>query len=84
MWAALWFMSPMALWMASQSHWSRRVDMPDALERAYLDRVAHDTWRFFEHCVTAQDHHLPPDNLQVVPDDMLAHRTSPTNIGLYC
>lgn len=83
MWAALWFMSPMALWMASQSQWSRRVDMPDATGRAYLDRVAHDTWRFFEHCVTAQDHHLPPDNLQVVPYDMLAHRTSPTNIGLY-
>ena len=27
--------------------------------------------------------HLPPDNLQVVPRDMVAHRTSPTNIGLY-
>ena len=26
---------------------------------------------------------LPPDNLQTTPHDMVAHRTSPTNIGLY-
>src|ERR1019366_457740 len=26
---------------------------------------------------------LPPDNLQTAPHDMVAHRTSPTNIGLY-
>lgn len=82
-WAALWFVSPLALWMASQSHWSRRANRLDAADQAYLDGVAHDTWRYFEHCVTAQDHHLPPDNLQVLPYDMLAHRTSPTNIGLY-
>ena len=31
----------------------------------------------------AEDHHLPPDNLQTAPHDMVAHRTSPTNIGLY-
>ena len=30
-----------------------------------------------------QDNHLPPDNLQTAPHDMVAHRTSPTNIGLY-
>ncbi len=44
---------------------------------------ARDTWRLFERIVGADDHHLPPDNLQVVPSDMVAHRTSPTNIGLY-
>ncbi len=52
-------------------------------EQAYLHGVARDTWRFFERCVGAEDHHLPPDNLQTSPHDMLAHRTSPTNIGLY-
>ncbi|CAM8661422.1 Domain of unknown function DUF2329 [Comamonadaceae bacterium] len=82
-WAAGWFLSPWALWLASQSNWSRALEKPDAADRAYLDGVAHDTWRYFEHCVGAQDHHLPPDNLQVMPFDMLAHRTSPTNIGLY-
>ena len=49
----------------------------------YLHGIARDTWRFFERCVGADDHHLPPDNLQTAPHDMVAHRTSPTNIGLY-
>ena len=53
------------------------------VDRAYLQGVARDTWRYFERCVTAADQHLPPDNLQTAPHDMLAHRTSPTNIGLY-
>ncbi|CAM8655483.1 Glycosyl hydrolase 94 [Comamonadaceae bacterium] len=82
-WVVLWFLSPLALWLACQSQWSRRIDMPDAAGVAYLQGVAQDTWRFFERCVTAQDHCLPPDNLQVLPFEMLAHRTSPTNIGLY-
>ena len=28
------------------------------------------------------DHWLPPDNFQEVPDGRIAHRTSPTNTGL--
>jgi cyclic beta-1,2-glucan synthetase len=40
------------------------------------------TWRFFERFVTEEDNWLPPDNFQ---EDLgvVAHRTSPTNIGLY-
>jgi cyclic beta-1,2-glucan synthetase len=33
--------------------------------------------------VTAEDNHLPPDNFQEDPNAVVAHRTSPTNIGLY-
>lgn len=29
-----------------------------------------------------QDHYLPPDNVQETPVHRVAHRTSPTNIGL--
>ena len=32
--------------------------------------------------MTALDHWLPPDNFQEHPLRVLAHRTSPTNIGL--
>ncbi len=49
----------------------------------YLHQLARDTRRFFEEVVSAADHHLPPDNLQLDPEPMLAHRTSPTNVGLY-
>ena len=48
-----------------------------------LRLVARRTWRFFETFVTTHDHMLPPDNFQEDPSPVLAHRTSPTNLGLY-
>ncbi|VTU27501.1 Cellobiose phosphorylase [Variovorax sp. SRS16] len=78
----LWALSPFVAW------WSSRV--PAATEgaldpghRAYLEQVARDTWHFFEHVVGPEDNHLPPDNLQLEPEPTVAHRTSPTNIGMY-
>ncbi len=44
--------------------------------------VARRTWRFFETLVGDEDHWLPPDNFQEDPKPVVAHRTSPTNIGL--
>src|SRR5690606_37659414 len=38
---------------------------------------------YFETFVTPADNMLPPDNFQETPREVLAHRTSPTNIGLY-
>jgi cyclic beta-1,2-glucan synthetase len=52
-------------------------------DRKYLRLVARKTWRFFDTFVTEQDNWLPPDNFQEVPRRVIAHRTSPTNIGLY-
>src|SRR5215471_13415920 len=43
--------------------------------------VARRTWRFFQTYVGDEDHWLPPDNVQEEPSEV-AHRTSPTNIGL--
>src|SRR5205814_726738 len=40
------------------------------------------TWAFFETFVGSEDNHLPPDNMQEHPVERIAHRTSPTNIGL--
>ena len=48
-----------------------------------LRLIGRATWRFFEECVTPEDNDLPPDNLQESPRRLVAHRTSPTNIGLY-
>jgi cyclic beta-1,2-glucan synthetase len=45
--------------------------------------IARQTWRFFDTFVTAKDNWLPPDNYQEDPRGVVAHRTSPTNIGLY-
>src|SRR5207244_7790728 len=48
----------------------------------FLRRVARKTWSFFETFVGDEDHWLPPDNYQESPRGVVAHRTSPTNIGL--
>ena len=44
--------------------------------------MAHKTWRYFETFIGPEDHALPPDNVQLVPELTVAHRTSPTNIGM--
>src|SRR6185295_8086099 len=46
-------------------------------------QLARKTWRYFETFVGEEDHHLPPDNYQEAHTQAVAHRTSPTNIGLY-
>ncbi|MDF3068314.1 MAG: cyclic beta 1-2 glucan synthetase [Polyangiaceae bacterium] len=51
--------------------------------RRVMRVVARKTWRFFDTFVTAKDNWLPPDNFQEDPRGVVAHRTSPTNIGLY-
>jgi cyclic beta-1,2-glucan synthetase len=79
----LWIASPfIAFWISRAPHAEKEfpVSAEDALE---LRLVARRTWRYFETFVTADDHHLPPDNFQEDPNPVLAHRTSPTNIGLY-
>jgi cyclic beta-1,2-glucan synthetase len=48
-----------------------------------LRLIARRTWRFFETFVNEEEHHLPPDNFQEDPEPVVAHRTSPTNMGLY-
>ena len=79
----LWAGSPLWTWWASRPPRARPEQALPAAELAYLGALARDTWAWFERCVTAEDLHLPPDNLQTLPNEMLAHRTSPTNIGLY-
>lgn len=81
---AIWLLSPVWLWVVSQPlHADEPNPLADRETRDYLARLAEDTWRFFEETVHEGDHHLPPDNLQLDPEPIVAHRTSPTNVGLY-
>ena len=79
----LWAASPVGAWWASRPLPYRIGRELGNKDRQYLTVLARDTWRFFERCVGPEDNHLPPDNLQIDPDPALAHRTSPTNVGLY-
>jgi cyclic beta-1,2-glucan synthetase len=44
--------------------------------------VARKTWLYFDTLAGAEDHWLPPDNFQEERQPQVAHRTSPTNIGM--
>jgi len=79
----LWGASPVWTWWVSRVSPRGVQEQLAMADQSYLQGVARDTWRLFERCIGPDDHHLPPDNLQVLPHDLLAHRTSPTNIGMY-
>ena len=79
----LWIASPaVARWTSLSPLVAGRLSISEADARA-LRLVARRTWRYFETFVTVADHMLPPDNFQEDPTPVLAHRTSPTNLGLY-
>ena len=77
----LWCVAPLIEWWLGQP-----IKKPTAALKAdetdFLRRLARRTWAYFDELVTAGDHWLPPDNLQEQPVAVIAHRTSPTNIGL--
>jgi cyclic beta-1,2-glucan glucanotransferase len=79
--AAIWILSPfIALWASKPRPVVRQV--LDAEETQFARMIARRTWRFFETFVGTEDNWLPPDNYQEDPAPVIAHRTSPTNIGL--
>ena len=79
----LWIASPaIAVWISLAPLVANRLAVT-AADASALRLVARRTWRFFEAFVTTADNMLPPDNFQEDPQPVLAHRTSPTNLGLY-
>ncbi len=78
---ALWLAAPVIAYALSRPVIPRRFDLGPA-DRAMLRRVARKTWRYFETFMGPEHHGLPPDNYQEAPVEVLAPRTSPTNIGL--
>jgi hypothetical protein len=76
-----WFLSPAVVWLISLPIAPRIAKFSSAQYR-FLFNISRKTWRFFEDFVTAADNWLPPDNYQEHPNPVVAHRTSPTNIGL--
>ncbi|MGW8318974.1 MAG: GH36-type glycosyl hydrolase domain-containing protein [Candidatus Promineifilaceae bacterium] len=75
------------IWSPLVAYWLRR---PVRRRREHLNQeqiqrlriLARCTWLYFEQFVGPEDHWLPPDHFQEDPRGTVAHRTSPTNIGL--
>ncbi len=77
----VWMLSPFIAYLVSQPRASERQLLSNE-DAAFARLIARRTWRFFETFVGAEDNWLPPDNYQEDPAPVIAHRTSPTNIGL--
>jgi len=77
----LWFAAPAIVWWLGRPLPRRGAELRPE-QTLFLQKLARRTWAFFENFVTARDHWLPPDNYQEHPVAVVAHRTSPTNMGL--
>jgi cellobiose phosphorylase len=77
----LWVAAPALVWWISQPL-ARPQARLTTEQVIFLQKLARKTWAFFETFVNADDNWLPPDNYQEHPVDVIAHRTSPTNMGL--
>lgn len=77
----LWLFAPLWVWWLSEPRQPEIIELTDR-QKQFLRRIARKTWRFFDHFNSAEDNWLLPDNFQEQPRPVIAHRTSPTNIGL--
>lgn len=82
-WLILWCLMPFVTWWLNKAE----KDAPSQeLKSAHiheLRRHARKIWGYFENEVSEKTNWLPPDNVQLYPQNITAKRTSPTNIGLY-
>jgi len=78
---SFWMAAPLVAYAISRPLPAMKTTV-SATQTVYLRMLARKIWGFFEKFVTTEDNWLPPDNYQEAPVERVAHRTSPTNIGL--
>jgi cellobiose phosphorylase len=76
-----WFASPSVVWWLSRPIAKPQLHLSQN-QWHFLETLSRKTWRYFEEFVSAEDNWLPPDNIQLNPELVVAPRTSPTNIGM--
>ncbi len=79
----LWMVAPAIARLVSFKRAAPQDEVLTHDNRLMLRIIARRTWFYFDEFVTDESNYLPPDNFQEQPRPVVAHRTSPTNIGLY-
>ena len=80
-WIGLWIASPAIAWWISMPLTPKAIRWTtDQID--FMGRLARRTWRYFEEFVTEEENGLPPDNIHLQTEPLVASRTSPTNIGM--
>ncbi|HEY7839115.1 MAG TPA: glucoamylase family protein [Terriglobales bacterium] len=76
-----WLLAPFIAFLLSRPR-SSPPRLPAVADRDFLVALAGKTWQYFATFAGELDHGLPPDGIQLTPTLTIAHRTSPTNIGM--
>jgi len=79
----LWLIAPIVSYMLSLPSRVDRSELLQPEDSEQLRLFGRRIWRFFTTFVTPEENNLPPDNFQEDPQPEIAHRSSPTNFGLY-
>lgn len=77
----LWAIAPYITWLVGKPLITKKDTLTDK-QIIFLRKIARKTWGFFERFVGPEENWLPPDNFQHHPAPVVAHYTSPTNIGM--
>ncbi|MBP6732629.1 MAG: cyclic beta 1-2 glucan synthetase, partial [Chitinophagales bacterium] len=77
----LWVIVPSVTWLLSQPSKVKAAKL-NLEQRIFLQKSGRKIWAFFDDLVNEKENWLPPDNIQEEPSAVIAHRTSPTNIGM--
>ncbi|MBC7712312.1 MAG: hypothetical protein H7177_03180, partial [Rhizobacter sp.] len=79
----LWLVSPLAAWRISLPPEKEKIVPLTEDDVFVLRNTGRRIWHFFSTFVNEGENFLPPDNFQEDPLPVIAHRSSPTNFGLY-
>jgi len=79
--SVFWMLAPIVAWHISKEQKSKEYKL-EKKQKEYILEIGQKTWRFFEENINKLNNYLPPDNYQEDRKEQIAHRTSPTNIGL--
>ena len=77
----LWIVSPLIAYYLSIPY-EEDIYEPSNKDKAFLRENARRIWAYYEDFVNDENNYLAPDNYQEKPFRGIAHRTSPTNIGM--
>ena len=77
----LWILSPYTAFYISRDIKIEQEKLDDC-DKAYLRSLSRRIYAYYEDFVNEENNYLAPDNYQEKPFKGVAHRTSPTNIGM--
>ncbi len=77
----VWFLAPVLAWWISRPLSTVEPKLSES-DTMFLRKIARRSWAFFQKFASVPDNWLAADNFQEQPLEEVAHRTSPTNIGL--